>query len=507
MNRREFHRSVGFATLVSSSLGRIAEGNEVTTTSEAGPQQRPTLRITRGKADLVSPPTAPSGEVWKYGVSYPFQVSPTEAGLFTNIRGSRGLDYEVGNDIIIFDDLSDIDLERAVIAARNAIEPNPNGIPKGSPAMMAWFQTVGGFVPLGAKRDDGSPHPHAGTGFGIMQAVAWPAKGPGPYKPTDIADALSRYERGGSYDRIALLGGPDQAFMYYEVQQYCYDGKTFQITSKERVVATEWIPGWDLFSHSLCTAIPDGDDLLLPMSGKPVVKAQQSHYGWETNVAGLLRWRRGDQGWRPVEFHPATEPEGFIEPTVVRDVDGSLLLCGRKPFDIRVWRSPDSGRTWKKVIQQTGAVASAPISINQAVDGTPFIVANLYFVPMNEIGAEYQDAIGDSLNQKTGTANPGYQREKQCFWILNKQRNGLEVPTLVRDCRAEFGAPPSGYFWAVDHAVGKTVRLADGKWHHVLASRIEDFGQVLFGLQSAPQAGSYLEEVISEGPPVPSWNF
>ena len=54
---------------------------------------------------------------------------------------------------------------------------------------------------------------------------------------------------------------------------------------------------------------------------------------------------------------------------------------------------------------------------------------------------------------------------------------------------------------------GKTVRLADGKWHHVLASRIEDFGQVLFGLQSAPQAGSYLEEVISEGPPVPPWNF
>ena len=122
MNRREFHRSVGFAALVSSSLGRIAEGNEVTTTSEAGPQQRPTLRITRGKADLVSPPTAPSGEVWKYGVSYPFQVSPTEAGLFTNIRGSRGLDYEVGNDIIIFDDSSDIHLERAVISARNAIE-------------------------------------------------------------------------------------------------------------------------------------------------------------------------------------------------------------------------------------------------------------------------------------------------------------------------------------------------------------------------------------------------
>jgi hypothetical protein len=507
MNRREFHRIVGFAVLVSSSLGGIAEGNEATTTSDAGPQHKPTLRITHGKAHLVSPLTTPAGEVWKYGVSFPFQVSPTEAGLFTNVRGSRGLDYEVGNDIIIFDNLSDIDLKRAVIASRNAIEPNPNGIPKGSPAMMGWYETMGGFVPLGAKRDDGSPHPHAGTGFGIGMALAWPVKGLGPYKRADLAAALSRYDGGGSYDRQALFGSPDQSYMYHELQQYRYDGKTFQITSKERFFATEWIPGWDLFNRGFSTAIPDGDDLLLPMSGKPVAKGQQSHYGWKTNVAGLLRWRRGDQGWRPVEFHPATGPVGLIEPTVVRDVDGSLLLCGRTLFDIRVWRSADSGRTWKKVIEQKGAVASAPITINQAVDGTPFIVANLYFVPMNEIGAEYQDALSDSLNQKTGTANPGYQREKQCLWILNKQRNGLECPILARDCRAEFGAPPSGYFWAVDHALGKTVRLADGKWHHVLASRIEDFGQVLFGLESAPQAGSYLEEVISEGPPVPSWNF
>ena len=507
MNRREFHRSVGFAALVSSSLGRIAKGNGATTTLDACPKHRPTLRMTRGKARLVSPLTTPAGEVWKYGVSFPFQISPTEAGSFTNIRGSRGLDYEVGNDIIIFDDLSDIHLERAVIAGRNAIEPNPNGIPKGSPAMMGWYETMGGFVPLGAKRADGSPHPHAGTGFGIMQAAAWPVKSWGPYKRSNIADALSRYKWGGSYDRIALLGGPDQSYMYHELQQYRYDGKTFQITSKERVFATEWTPGWDLFNRGFSTAIPDGDDLLQPMSGKPAVKAQQSHFGWETNVAGLLRWRRGDKGWRPVEFHPATEPEGFIEPTVVRDVNGSLLLCARKPFDIRVWRSPDSGRTWKKVIEQKGAVASAPITINQAVDGTPFIVANLYFVPMNEIGADYRDALSDSLNQTTGTANPGYQREKQCFWILNKERNGLEVPILARDCRAEFGAPPSDYFWAVDHALGKTVRLADGKWHHVLACRIEDFGQVLFGLESAPQAGTYLEEVISEGPPVPQWNF
>lgn len=31
-----------------------------------------------------------------------------------------------------------------------------------------------GFAPLGAKLDDGSPHPHEGTGFGIILVRVYP---------------------------------------------------------------------------------------------------------------------------------------------------------------------------------------------------------------------------------------------------------------------------------------------------------------------------------------------
>jgi hypothetical protein len=67
--------------------------------------------------------------------------------------------------------------------------------------------------------------------------------------------------------------------------------------------------------------------------------------------------------------------------------------------------------------------------------------------------------------------------------------------------------PPSNYFWNADHPTAKTVRLADGTWHTVIGMRICDEGEVHFGLPPAPQDGTYLEEVISTGPPVPPWKF
>ena len=38
---------------------------------------------------------------------------------------------------------------------------------------MVKYPVRGGFIPLGAKLSDGTPHPHAGTGFGTSQAMAW----------------------------------------------------------------------------------------------------------------------------------------------------------------------------------------------------------------------------------------------------------------------------------------------------------------------------------------------
>jgi hypothetical protein len=60
--------------------------------------------------------------------------------------------------------------------------------------------------------------------------------------------------------------------------------------------------------------------------------------------------------------------------------------------------------------------------------------------------------------------------------------------------------------WFMDHASGETVRLADGRWHHLLSYRIMDRGEHGGGAPP-PQTGLYLEEVASAGEPLAGWRF
>ncbi len=57
-----------------------------------------------------------------------------------------------------------------------------------------------------------------------------------------------------------------------------------------------------------------------------------------------MRWRFLDAEWRPVAFTLVAGNDKSYEPSLVRDVDGSLLYLARKDGnDIIVWRSPDNG--------------------------------------------------------------------------------------------------------------------------------------------------------------------
>lgn len=58
----------------------------------------------------------------------------------------------------------------------------------------------------------------------------------------------------------------------------------------------------------------------------------------------------------------------------------------------------------------------------------------------------------------------------------------------------------------MDHASGAILRLADGEWHSVLGYRIFDYDEMR-GAYAQPQAGCYVEEVFSLGPPMPVWWF
>ena len=129
---------------------------------------------------------------------------------------------------------------------------------------------------------------------------------------------------------------------------------------------------------ALTNAIADGDDLLLAMSaGRRDDEA----------LSGVMRWRRDPaRGWQPVDFLRVEGADGSGEPSLVRDRDGSLLFSARGGrdvmHDIRVWRSRDGGRAWAETVHVVGIVGSTPITLNRAADGTPYVAANVYEVPL-----------------------------------------------------------------------------------------------------------------------------
>lgn len=480
LTRREFQWMTGRTLALSPLLAGIACGPGETSrpsgttrgaTTATGP-----LTMTLGSADVTIPPTQPEGDTWRYGLALPFQVAAGKVGLFCGIRGKRGRDFEVGTDVILFSDLSQIQAEGAISISRNHGEKNPNSSPAGAPSIMVKYPIRGGFVPAGAKLEDGSPHPHAGTGFGICQAIAWTA------------------------DQESVYPG-EQTYEYMELYQLAYDDDGFRLTETERIPYDELLAGAVLANPGLTNAIADGEDLLFTMGG-----------GIEGGSAsGLTRWRRQADKWRPVSWEPITHADGSFEPSLIRDGDGSLLFSarggrdeeGRRRLQSRVWRSQDGGESWSKVIHVEGAVGGCPITLNQAADGTPYIAANLNEVTLHPLSERARPKKNDQGIVHASAAG----REKLCFWPLNQARDGLETPILVRDSVAEFGLAPSGDFWAVDHPSAMTVQLADSAWHNVIVMRICDTAEVRVGADPVPQTGCYVEEVLSSGTPIPMWKF
>lgn len=430
--------------------------------------------ITRGPADLVVPP---DGEVFRYGIGFVFQVAPGKAGMACNLRfeGFPVGDFEAGTDVVVFDDVDGIRDATPVRITRSERYSHPE---KGKRVVVK-HTCKGGFVPLGAKRPDGTPHPAAGTGFVFGEALDLPMKGDGYYDKTDKTGGMIRTT---------------------ELNHLAYDGNEFRVVKTETLAAgvTMRAPGsdWDILHPGLRMGIPDADDLLFPVGA-----SQGNPAAWNTypHAMGLARWRHDGAFWRPVEFSPIVlsrrtpsspvvygqqQQLQWTEPSVARDVDGSLLVTARGVYDdaeehtIRVWRSTDGWRSWENVIAVPKTRGQAPVTISTASDGTPYIVS----------------------------CKLAHGRDWLMVWPLNADRTGLDEPLTVRNAAEQFGPPPSGSVWFMDHPNAMTVQLADGQWHNLLAYRIMDRGEH-GGADPAPQTGLYVEQVRSTGPAIPRWLF
>jgi hypothetical protein len=488
IDRREFaaRLATGAVALGAATLAGAAATGE--TSADPLPAGRGVWRILRRPKALESPPDTPPGLTYRYMLSYPFQVAPKLAGLYVNLKMCEGpgQDFEGGTDVVLFDDPTRLDPARAHIVSRNYVAPNPND--GGKPAIMMKYPGLLGFVPLGARRPDGSPHPHAGTGFALSTVAAW---------PTSAAESDGVFT---APDRLgyAALGGA-RAYRYFEIYQLRYDGRAFTVGPAEKVMPEAFFPNFRLTSAGMACALADGDDLLTGLTGlRP---------GATAGSAGVARWSFRDGAWRPVAMEPVTPDDNSMEPSVIRDLDDSLLFFARAPRalgpPVRIWRQERPGAAWELRLNVNGMIPSVPVTLNRAVDGTPYLVANLY-EPQFFLPPYLKSDGGVSRLEPAGRRG---ERSTLCLWPLNPERNGFDAQFILRDPRSEFGLPPHGTVWAADHGTGGGVRLADGAWHALVGYRMLEWKENTHFIPPSPQTGSYLDEVVSFGPPVPLWNF
>jgi len=413
---------------------------------EASPTPR--LEVTRHGPALTRPTREAGDYELVYGLGFPFQVAPRLAGLLCNVRtvGAGHWDFEDGTDLLLFDSLPGLGAASALVLSRN--ETTLDAATGRRRCAVKYF-VVGGFVPLGARLADGAPHPHAGTGFGLAQVLAF------------------------ELNEAGAFGWDDPHVDWVEVLQLAFDGQTMHLLRTDRRDGAQPLTSDDgsfaITVPGMSMALPDGEDLLF------AVEAQ----GERGHTAGVSRWRRQDGEWRPVAYRPVVDG---AEPSLIRDVDGTLLFAvrgyGEHAEDVRVWRSPD-GEVWDQVVDAPGTRSPAPVVLNQAGDGTAYISTNLR----------------------------GTVRSHLCLWPLNAGRSQLEAPVTIRDCEAEFGAAAERAQWFADHPTSATVQLADGAWHSLLAYRVMAFRLDNTGEAVTDRTGCYVEEVITPGAARPAWAF
>jgi hypothetical protein len=328
---------------------------------------------------------------------------------------------------------------------------------------MSFSPAMPGFVPLGAKLEDGSDHPHAGTGFAIAFGHGFPMK---------LSDQEDTHVDVNSdiYGEVHLL-------------QLKYDGKTLAITDTQVFEDNDFLKGVSALFMHWGAAIPSGADLLTMFDSGTFGK-------WDT---GFARWRRGEDGkWSMIEHVPISEDT--CESALHRDHDGSLIALMRPwgstnkdPKSLHLFRSTDEGKTWERISRVDMRWQMCPIILNRAADGSLYFVMNRFREPRISRFAT---------------------REMLWAYPLSEDRRSILEPVIVRDTSIGFGPPPNGSLWRVDHAMGQTLRLKDGRYRHLLVYRGLEDAEMRTDAGATPMTGTYIDEVFSDGDKVVSyWNF
>jgi len=432
-------------------------------------------RVTKGRRIFGPVPDSPKDQQWVYQSSRAFQLSASEVGFMTQIRpgGAGTVDLSFGNDLLVVSDLDDFAIRSRHVIDRPRYFQDPRD---GRDLVGSVHWNKGGFVPLDAKRSDGSPHPHAGTGFGGSIIVGYPAA----YETKLAEDVFEKWE---DYEPTRGIENPlgkksraihPSPYRETRLYQFRYDGERFEITRDEPFELEGFKPG---IGWALRHDIPDGDDLLFPFTAARIDD--------ERPVCGVARWRRLDGAWTVVETMIVPGAENSYEPSLERGRNGELFFTCRASYEapqsrsVRVWLSEDGAATWRTIIDVPEIRSPSPVTINRSPDGTPFILGN----PVDS------------------------NRQVLAAWELSAAFDRLLDPIVILDSAEEFGLFRGKYDWYADHPIGSVVRLASGELRGIITHRFANRIEVGYDLPPTSSTGTWLYAVRDDDCPLETWRF
>ena len=396
-------------------------------------------RMLRHGRILDRPATQPAGteKPASYEIGKLFQLDANTALLIAALREQGGHDFEIGNDGFVFRRLAEIIPARAIPINRLDASYTTRS---GQKAVLAKYPVNGAIVPLGAKLENGTPHPAAGSGFLCSTALSF------------------------TPDRAEITPQPDQFVEFYQVR---WDGKALSVQKDQ-------LP--EAYAARLINVgfncLPVGAGFLCPVVSDEGIE--------------VLRFGYRDGRWRPLESGgnfaiikksskltleqtgktAATAKKyatfrGEIEPSLAR-VAGGFVVYTRGPDSRgRVYRSADGLHFYLQFDQWNHTV---PQSLNQGLDGSIYLATN---------------------------RGPGWLRNPLVVFALRGQ--SFVDPLVVHD-EKQIGDDKGTEVPFCDHAMGANIFLG-GRWRHLLTYRVCDLretnGQ---GAPPTPHTGLYLAE-------------
>lgn len=268
-----------------------------------------------------------------------FQLDDTHCLLVSSLDEQGGPDLAVGNDAFVFEKLSDIRPERAIIV--NRAEPDYVAPGKTKSSFLAKYPVSGFFVPLGATLPDGSPHPAAGTGLLMSVCVAYAA---------DRSDPTTAGKTGANWKSWENL---------IEFIPVSWDGKQLTLGTARKVR--------ELFGH--------------PLQAKTFARLSPIDNGFvgpcEFNDIGLrpIRFDWDGQTWNAAQLGDAfTETDHELEASIIQQGDRYLISTrDDKAPKVRIYASND-GLKFKLLFEAKNHFV--PRCLSKGLDGSIYLATN-----------------------------------------------------------------------------------------------------------------------------------